>query len=289
MAQLIDIALIDDPEFNSRVSADPEKLIDLAATIKAAKPRGLFNTGLNQPIGVEMRANGRYLLVWGSRRVQAFVKNDETLIPAEVREETDELTRIIDNGVENLQRENLTTFETARLCATCRAKGMKGKETAQKLRLSESHISNLAVCYEMLPDEIKKEWQKGHPAAEIRFLRDLLYREDDKGKKVGRAPEEQIALWKERVAALSAVEGDAEEEDEEEDDTDEGPEKDDKKSKPKSFTVTRDRYKAILAALRNSKSPQIATDVLRFAVGEIEKVRGLTIKEGAESKKEDKK
>ena len=108
-------------------------------------------------------------------------------------------------------------------------------------------------------------------------MRTLVNKKDDKtGKVVGRTPEEMKALWNERVESLKALDGESESDD----DDDDGDDDDDDKSKPakkKTYTVSVAVYKAVLKALRANKSPQIATDACRFLVGEIEKVRGLSV------------
>lgn len=273
----IPVDLIDPPAFNSRVYSRPDgvgaEVYDSARIKELAESMNV--DGQQQPIKVEDKDDGRYELVFGSRRLAAAKLLKWTDIKAEIVPATDERTRVLVNGIENVQRENLSTFELGRLCAKLRELKFKGKEIASRLGLSESHISNVAVCYEMLPPDIKTKWQNNDPAADVSFLRSLINRKDEKGKVIGRTPEEMRALWNERVESLKALEGAAEDDDEDDDEDDKGSKS--KSAKVKSFTVPRTLYKAVLTALRNGKHPKIATDVARFLVGDIAKVPGLNV------------
>jgi ParB/RepB/Spo0J family partition protein len=267
----IPVASIDDPAWNSRTTSDAASIKALAETIK--------QSGLGQPIKVyPADGTGRYGLVFGSRRLAAFKLLGKEEIPAIVQDYGQGLVTeeelVLANAIENVARKDLSTFELARTCAKLRELGFKGKEIQAKLGMTEGYISNLAVCYEHLPDEIKAHWAAGHDAAELTFLRSLITKTDDKGKKVGRTPEEMLALWNERVASLAEVEGEEEEEEEEEEDTDEGSPA--AKSKP-PYKVPVARYKSLCKALRVGKAPQLAIDVARYLIGEIEGIRGIKL------------
>jgi ParB family chromosome partitioning protein len=275
--QKVLIASIDPPAFNSRVKPDDANIAELATSFT--------KQGQQSPIKVEPKeSNGmgvegrRYELVFGSRRLAAAKSLGWTEIDAEISEPTDAPTRVLLNAIENVQRKNLTTFELGRLFAEMRAQHFKGKEIASELGFSESHISNVATCFEGLPPEIKLRWSEEHPAADVSFMRTLVNYKDDKGKTKGRTPDEMIALWKERAESLEAITGEPEE-DEDDDDADDSDDKDGKTKKVATppYKVPTARYKAVLAALRTNKSPKVATDVVRFLVGDIQKVQGLTI------------
>jgi ParB/RepB/Spo0J family partition protein len=174
-AQVMEILVesIDPPAFNSRMEKtgaalrrEEEGIEELAESIRAR--------GQQTPITVEINpTSGRYEIVFGSRRFRAVKKNGAAYVKAIVRPHTSEGERIIDNGVENEQRENLTTYEQARLYARCRDLGMKNAEIATKMGKSQSHISNLIGYYSKLPDAVRKEWAASHPVATFDNLRDL--------------------------------------------------------------------------------------------------------------------
>lgn len=275
LVQAIDVNLIDAPQFDSRVNRDPAKVKAIGESMKAQ--------GQLEPIRVE-QAGERYKLVFGGTRLAGAKMVGIPEILAVVVPPMSEADQAIINGIENVQRSDLSTFELARLCAMLREKGLKLAEVSGKLGISQSHVSNLVTTYVGLPDEIKTQWAAGDEAASVDFLRFLLTKEDDKGKKVAREPAEMVVLYKERQESLKALYADLEDDDDDDDDDKGGKFKaHNKKNAP--FKVPRDKYKLLLRSLKGQ--PQIATDVARYLVGEIEKIRGLKIEtpEAKETKK----
>jgi ParB family chromosome partitioning protein len=107
----ISVDLIDRNPYQTRSGFDEAKLAELAASIEAS--------GVIQPIVVRLggagsvgKADGRYTLIMGERRLLASKKAGKTTIPAVVREVSNvqamEMTII-----ENLQREDLNPMEQA--------------------------------------------------------------------------------------------------------------------------------------------------------------------------------
>ena len=263
------LAEIHPPKFDSRVNVALADIPQLAKSIEI--------DGQTTPIEVIALPEGGYERVSGGRRMEALKLLGRTEVNATILE-LDEANAAMRNALENIQRKNLTTYETARVCAYLRELGWKGKDIKERLGLSESHISNLAVCFVKLPDYIKDAWAKQDPAADVNFMRNLVTYKNDDGKTVERTKEEIDKLWSERVVALSpAVDaGDGPEEDEE---TDGKEEKEEKEVAVPPYRVPVGRYKALLKALKNGKHPQIAIEAVRYAVGEVEKVKGLTVGE----------
>jgi ParB/RepB/Spo0J family partition protein len=103
--QLIQMDLIDRPVKISRELIDPEKVRELAESIR--------ESGLLQPILIRP-SNGRFEIVAGDRRYLAHKLLNLKEIKSIVRDLDDRETVII-RGVENLQRENLTPSEEGRV------------------------------------------------------------------------------------------------------------------------------------------------------------------------------
>lgn len=95
------LELIDLNPGQPRRHFDPDALRALAESIE--------QHGQKQPIGVQQQDNGRWLLVFGERRLRACQILGRTTIQAVVTD-GDPLEIAL---IENLQRENLTLFETA--------------------------------------------------------------------------------------------------------------------------------------------------------------------------------
>ncbi|PJZ29059.1 ParB/RepB/Spo0J family partition protein [Leptospira kmetyi] len=103
--QYIPIALIKSKD-NPRKTFTEESLNELADNIK--------KIGLLQPIAVRKTSDG-YDLIYGERRLRAFKINNETLIPAIVKNIKQLNTELIPEIklMENLHREDLSDFEIA--------------------------------------------------------------------------------------------------------------------------------------------------------------------------------
>ncbi len=100
----IPVELIDPNPFQTRTTFDESQLEELAASIKA--------NGVVQPILVRPRADGRFQLIAGERRLRASKLAGKATIPAVLRQVSDEQTVEI-TIVENLQRADLNPMEQA--------------------------------------------------------------------------------------------------------------------------------------------------------------------------------
>lgn len=103
--QLIKMDMIDRPVKVARELIDPEKVRELAESIR--------EVGLLEPV-ILRPSNGRYEMVAGDRRYLAHKLLGEKQIKAIVRELDDRETVVI-RGIENLQRVDLTPSEEARV------------------------------------------------------------------------------------------------------------------------------------------------------------------------------
>jgi len=263
------------PNFNSRLDFDSDaaraELAELAASMEPRK--GQRNQ--LQPVIVELLEDGSYLLVAGSRRYEAAKMNGWESISATVRPPTDPLRRIVDNGIENLRRRGLSTFEMGRLFAECRDQGASGPEIAKEFGTVREVVTKYSNAYIKLVPEIREEWQAGHEVATINFLAEL-----------SRLPaQEQLAAWNKRVelyrVSQDVLEADVPDADDDEEDAGGGgaaPKGETAGAPEPPFKVSQGRYKALLQALRKAKTVRqagFAVACLKYLVGRAVEVPGI--------------
>ena len=124
---------------------------ELASTIK--------EHGLLQPITVVKKDDG-YMIISGERRYKAHLHNEAKTIKAYILDTTDEKVEEL-TLIENIQRNDLTDFETAKHIVKLWETGRyeKKSDLAKKLGKSDSYISkafsSLKLDNEILED-IKK-------------------------------------------------------------------------------------------------------------------------------------
>jgi ParB family chromosome partitioning protein len=182
--EMIPLTAIVDPEWNSRVEktgaeakAEAKAIERMAAQF--ADPR----VGQEQAIVVEELGQGKYMRVAGYRRVKAAKLAGWTEIRAEIRTPSDPIARARLNAIENMERENLTTYEVARAADHFRNFGLKNEEIGPMLHLSPSAVSNWANIYKGVPAAVAKDWQNGAPAATQDNLSDVARKhKDDESK-----------------------------------------------------------------------------------------------------------
>ena len=100
----IPIDMVEANPYQPRLTFDPEALEELCSSIRTL--------GLIQPITVRRTAEGKYQIISGERRFKACRMSGMNMIPAYVRDATDQgmLEMAL---VENIQREDLDPIETA--------------------------------------------------------------------------------------------------------------------------------------------------------------------------------
>lgn len=144
--QLIKIDMIDRPVKIARELIDPERVRELAESIR--------ESGLLQPV-ILRPANGRFEMVAGDRRFLAHKLLNLKEIKAIVKDLDDRQTVVI-RGIENLQRENLTPSEEANVYLALRVEGgLSPHQIAKKTGRSHATIDrylNFAKC----PEEVRK-------------------------------------------------------------------------------------------------------------------------------------
>src|SRR5262252_621795 len=127
---------------------DEETLAELAESIKAV--------GLLQPVIVRQIAAGRYELVMGERRWRACQMAEMNLVPAIVRQTTDD-DMLRDALMENLHRQQLNPLEEASAYQQLLDDfGATHEQLAQKVGRSRPHISNTLRLLNLPPSVQKK-------------------------------------------------------------------------------------------------------------------------------------
>ena len=133
--------------YQPRHAMDPERLDELAASIKAQ--------GVIQPVVVREIARDRYELIAGERRWRAAQKAGLDEIPALVKAVPDQAV-VAMALIENIQRENLSPLEEAQaLSRLIEEFHLTHQETADAVGRSRAAVSNLLRLLD-LPAEIKR-------------------------------------------------------------------------------------------------------------------------------------
>jgi ParB family chromosome partitioning protein len=159
-----------------RTEFDHEAMIELAESIKAQ--------GIAQPVLVRIRG-GKYELVAGERRWRAAKRVGLNVIPAIVKDFTDEESLEI-SLIENLQREDLNPMDEAEAYVRLAEEfGLTQAEIAKRVGKNRSTIANMMRLTE-LPREIQVSLRKGQIT--VGHARPML---------ALRGPSNQIAAWKE--------------------------------------------------------------------------------------------
>lgn len=144
--QLIDMSLIDRPVKISRETIDPERVRELAESIR--------ESGLLSPV-ILRAVNGRYEMVAGDRRYLAHKLLGLKEIKAIIKALDDHETVVI-RGIENLQRVNLTPSEEGHVYLLLKDEGgLSIKEIAKRSGKSENTIIRY-LNFARLPEEIRR-------------------------------------------------------------------------------------------------------------------------------------
>lgn len=173
----IDMSLLQPiPGFNSR--KEVQGVEELASNIS--------KTGQMMPVMViafdglsederklcKVRKGKKFGLIVGHRRFAAIDSLGWNRIEAKILPSSIDLKSAkILNLIENVQREDLTTFETAQSCLELHKKyGMSHAEIAGNLGKSKSYVGNLVRCSSKLAPEILGYWEAGDPMAIVDYL-----------------------------------------------------------------------------------------------------------------------
>ena len=147
----IDIQLLDTDQNQPRKNFDPEKLEELAQSIRTH--------GVMQPLLVTQNGS-RYTIIAGERRYRAARLAGLATLPVIVKELSDKDILEI-SLIENIQREDLSAIEQAEaLKALMENYSLTQDEIAKRVGKSRSAIANLTRLIS-LPAEIKQLVQNG--------------------------------------------------------------------------------------------------------------------------------
>lgn len=129
---------------------DPEAMQTLADSIE--------QHGLRQPIGVQHREDGRWLLVFGERRLRACRQLGLATIQAVVTDgDPGEIALI-----ENVQREELSVFETAdAYAALMRRRGFNQSTLARVVGTTPTAITRL-MALRKVHLTVRRDFENGH-------------------------------------------------------------------------------------------------------------------------------
>jgi len=142
----INMSMIDRPVKIARELIDPEKIRELAESIR--------EIGLLQPI-ILRPSNGRYEIVAGDRRYLAHKLLGAKKIKAIVKELDDRET-VVTRGTENIQRENLTPSEEGQIYLSLRQDaGLSPHQIAKRLGRSPATIDRY-LRFIKCPEEVRK-------------------------------------------------------------------------------------------------------------------------------------
>ena len=175
----LEIGLLHPGKYQPRTGMDPERLTELAESIKAQ--------GVIQPIVVREIGKNRYEIIAGERRWRAAQLAGLDEVPVVLRE-VDDRAVIAMALIENIQREDLNPLEEAlALSRLIDEFSLTHQQAAEAVGRSRAAVSNLLRLLE-LPDEIRKLLE--HKQLEMGHARALLTL----------APATAIALAKEAAA-----------------------------------------------------------------------------------------
>lgn len=131
--------------------------------------QSIKQNGLLQPITV-YRENGNFYLIAGERRLRAFCKLGYPQIPAIVNK-WDSQQRAILGLLENLQREDLNCFETAKSIKEMLEQfEMTQEQLSQKLGMAQSTLANKLRLLQLDPKQQQEILLKGLTERHARAL-----------------------------------------------------------------------------------------------------------------------
>ena len=138
--------------------ADVEVIENVRTDIKDKELVSLMESihqmGLLQAIGVGKTKSGKFVLIYGHRRLTACKKLGWTTIPASIKEEPDTRNLILGNLAENLQREDVTPWELGRRCyQLLKGHDMTPQEIGVSVSVPTSRVMAALSVYKDLPEE----------------------------------------------------------------------------------------------------------------------------------------
>jgi len=188
------------PEHDIRSTTDPEKLQELAESIKTH--------GILQPILVR-KVDGEYEIIAGYRRAQAAKIAGLESVPCRVLKPSDDVVDLLKLH-ENIHREDMSPLDEARLIDYLKKKfGWSHRQVAKAIGKSEAHVTyRLQILYG--PEDVKEAVEKGEISPSVG--RELALIKDDTKRRIyldaakkGGATHQQAQQWR-QMAELEAKE-----------------------------------------------------------------------------------
>jgi ParB family chromosome partitioning protein len=151
-AQEISVDLIDPNPYQTRRQINEASLAELTESIRVS--------GVVQPVVLRPAANGRFQLVAGERRWLASKRAGKTMVPAVVRQISNEQAMEI-TIIENLQREDLNPMEQARAFERLsREFQLTQEQIAARTGKDRASIANFIRLLK-LPDSLQEALENG--------------------------------------------------------------------------------------------------------------------------------
>lgn len=145
----LDVSLIDSSPYQSKIVNQSSEIFihELADNINEEK--------LNSPIIVRKKENGRYELIAGEHRLEAFKRNGQTIIPAIIKD-LDDLAAAKSAILDNIFRKQNSTLELWRgFKILLDMKAFKTQATlASKVNMSTTEVSRIMACDKLSQDII---------------------------------------------------------------------------------------------------------------------------------------
>lgn len=161
------------PVIDVIVEKNPSRAYGVAQEDVAARVREIKEMGLQVPIIVFQRPDGKYLLLAGEHRLSAYKQLNRKLILAQVHHE--KISHAIVSFVENFCRKPPSAIDTARQYKALKDEGFKQRAIAKKAGVSEAHVSQLLNLYENTIEGFKQAIHDGECpyALVIKYVLDL--------------------------------------------------------------------------------------------------------------------
>jgi ParB/RepB/Spo0J family partition protein len=156
----------------SMIVADPKQNTRKVLTGIPELAKSIDFEGQQTPVLVTKRTDGKFDLVYGYRRFFAISWSkdkgglEQDTILARVEDEMSPEERLMTNLIENMAREDLSTYDTAMACKQLEdmTKGTKkplsGASIANKVGKSAPYVNNLLRAVRNLPPNITLRWKE---------------------------------------------------------------------------------------------------------------------------------
>lgn len=195
----VQISDIEPDDENARLRLDESKVKELAESLRIH--------GQLQPVILrEQSGPKKYKLRAGTRRmaaakILAWTEIDAFVAPADATDRQIAVAAL----QENVQREDLTTYELAMGCRHLAVKyKMSGAEITKHVGKASSHVNNLLYVVEHLNPVILEQWRAGHPLATTDTLRKISTIKDATGEPDHKG---QLDAWKTLIEGRSSAGG----------------------------------------------------------------------------------